>query len=794
MEEKLKSAIEKDLINLEKQKKEIEQELKKKQEDYIVEELKNDNEKIDAEIEVKQEEKEQLNNTLKDKETKTEENNKLNATFIKLLNQRKQIKEALKSIENKRDMQNGKLVKTNEEIEYSEDFKKINVEIKDIDKKLNKNKKIIDASDKKIKELREKYKIKDKDTEKKENTEQENTKQEKTKDNKFQPPAERDNSFQSPAERDNSFQSPAVVEKEKPKDPPVKENKKIRSFWEIYNSTCTEHCGTIPRTIHYLAKAPLFKMKGEDTVEKILSSVLNVVTVLPKVIAKPINKVMKVDDKFNSMMENLGQLSKDEFRILTESPESVNRGRVKPIKDISDRDYLNPNFMKQCKVNNLYLDAVENIYVKQRQEEVGNLNQNVAQINEVLNKLNEKEGKVGLSQEEKEQFDYLRTLKDAVIERGIGTSNEAETFRTGAKKKGSGFRNISGWILGKYNPNNKEQNQKMAELAARRREAAEKGDRHEVAKISEEIDNAKAEATNIKQIGKNERNLLDRGAYSYNVDAPVELLDKGEQTKTRKAITTFVIGTTLFKGIKDAMTVSAHNKQLEAVNAQNSKIEVNGQVKVTDQNTINGAATDYANTKIAGGHGLGEYGNLDAGSGATQGWSSRMNTEDYINADNALHQATAGTSNHVAQTASAVDKVKIGGEFYKNIADNVKPVFENASSVGKFDYSGILQSIANSDYSAMQKLFTDIGDGMVNYSDVVSGTMAELIENDPVLINTIIGTVIVKAAGDQAKDAKGNWKDTIINKQQQKQEQKEEKNKEEEKKQEKEQEDEEITQ
>ena len=79
------------------------------------------------------------------------------------------------------------------------------------------------------------------------------------------------------------IEEPDRKEQEKPEEKelgdlsieePNNKNLPIRSFWEIYNDTCTEHVGSIANAINKLAHMQTityFFNKNEDTVHKILN-------------------------------------------------------------------------------------------------------------------------------------------------------------------------------------------------------------------------------------------------------------------------------------------------------------------------------------------------------------------------------------------------------------------------------------------------------------------------------------------------------------------------------------------
>ena len=99
--------------------------------------------------------------------------------------------------------------------------------------------------------------------------------------------------------------------------------------------------------------------KREDIVHKMLSAALTIVKAPTKVIAKFPNALMGTDKKIKEMQENIDNLPLEEFQVLVQSPDKVNSMfNNAHVKDTFDMDYLNPQFMKQYKVNGAYLDTV----------------------------------------------------------------------------------------------------------------------------------------------------------------------------------------------------------------------------------------------------------------------------------------------------------------------------------------------------------------------------------------------------------------------------------------------------
>ena len=557
---------------------------------------------------------------------------------------------------------------------------------------------------------------------------------------------------------------------------PGQENKlPIRSFWEIYDSTNTEHCGTLARTIHYMAKAPLFNVKGQDTVGILLSTAGNILSLPVKILAKPVNAVLGTDKKFNKMYDNISKLYRErpeEFAILTESTEEANRlnGKDRRIKDIRDKDYLSPTFMKQYKVNSLYLDAVQQVYTE-KQKDIIDMANKAIKSNEIrIKELQDKKNSgIDLTMDEKNELAYLGSTNAAIEQLGDKSSEKELLFRTGAEKKGRGFKEISGWFLAKNDPDNREFNHKMAELAKKRREAIERGDEDTATIISQEMDDKSRGETDIKTIGFNKNNKIDLGNTSLPEGNPCILLDKGKQTKWRDLISTTALGFAFarkFITIRDQNrlneAIKTHNNDVRNTNQANQNIQYSGVKKFADKKDIDEAAADYSSTKVAGAHGIGEHSNLDKGANETgSGWSAAIRDSRYQPRDDALHAQTSKTMADVSsytQAGNPIAGMEAASKYYSDVQKEAIQVMQVYAKNHNFDYNGLLDALGGpKSGQAMIDLFKSIGDGTIKYNGTVSGSMLQemgafdLTKWPDIALLATIGAGIVYG---QQKDAK----------------------------------------
>ena len=482
-----------------------------------------------------------------------------------------------------------------------------------------------------------------------------------------------------------------------------KKNLPIRSFWEIYDSTNTEHCGTIARLIHKMAKAPLFRLKGEDTVQKALSFIPNVLTFIPKLIAKPINYALRTDRKYEEMYENVNNLSQEEFAVLTESSENAME-----VKNPRDKDYIS-SAAKQYKINDLYLDAVNAVYKKRQQEKIGEINERIAGYDARIRELRSKQEPLTI--DEQVELANLGLDKDIDEQWGDKIALKVKTMEQMSKEKTSGYRNISGWFLGKFNPDNREFNHKMAELAKQRREAWERGEQDEATIITQKMDDLALAETDIRMVGTNSANTIDRGNTSIRKGTPCEILDRGQSTKTRLLIANLAVGAAALKTaqmIQNQKIIDAQQAEIVSSNAKNSANVAlgNSNVKGIDQQLVEEAAAEYTHKNIASAHATGEYANLDARAMEHGGsWTRGLNSQEYRTNDDLLHAATTDVHNQV-EGASMIDGVKASADYYSKVASEAIKAHQSYYPSHDFDYTGYMGSLEQAANSqAMVKLF-----------------------------------------------------------------------------------------
>ena len=506
-----------------------------------------------------------------------------------------------------------------------------------------------------------------------------------------------------------------------PGEKPIEEPKNlpVRSFWEIYNDTCTEHVGSIAHTINKLAHMKILPAKQEDTVHKVLSGILVPLKFVAKPLAKIPNAIMGTDKKIKEMQENIDGLKLAEFQVLVQSPEKVNEMFNAHVKDTFDRDYLDPQFMKQYKVNGAYLDTVRARLGRERGTAISYYTQQAQDAHTRMQEL-EEVGKDNWTPEQTNEYNQMVEIYQQSVDEGKKFQGELDTFDEGAKKKSSSYRNISGWFLAKFNPDNREENAQMAGLSKARREMARQGNRTEVNAITGQMQQLARDNTDLKG---GQKNYIDRGQYS--IESPVEALDRGPQTKGRLLLTNIAVLSSaagLFKQMSDNRinreAVEAHNQHLQGVNQQNQNFQVSGQAKVSDSPTAPQAEEAITRQTVEAGWNRAERGDLDA---TNWDMGSAYHTRDaQSHADGAQAAATADS---YLQQGNNLDALKTATDYYTKVQNaNRSDIANYMSTHSQHDYA----AFSFGDSADMAKVYDFFANGVVPYDTTVNGVMAEM--------------------------------------------------------------------
>ena len=572
-------------------------------------------------------------------------------------------------------------------------------------------------------------------------------------------------------------------------------NLPIRTFWEIYNDTHKEHCGTFRRTIFQMAQAPVFGIQGKDKdgLQKFLHAGLDIVSlgVIPalKLVARGVNAIAGTNRIYQEEYARIAALSPEEFEILVSSADEINetqRVLNRPLAKLpDDRFYLDAGLMKQAKVNDLYLDAVSAVLKKRSAEKIEIFEKQIFNNENRIKELEERQN--NLSQTEQSELRELKEQTLAIKAHIPKVSNKVDAFREVTKLKTGSFKNIAGWIVAKNNPDNREMVAQMARESHELAEAFSRGDRDAVYECDHKMDQILLDQTRIRQIGLGRNDLIDRGNASLASETKTvqrngrkveeqfihygEFLDKGPQTKTRDFISFAAAGTALGNMVYTHMVrkgIDVHNTDVQITNNANQHIhykgqqQYEGQVRFTDQETIDNSVNSYVDSKISGGHAIGEYSNLDeSGMEAGGGWHSGLNTSSYKLRDDTLHEATHNAVDNATSAGNNLGKIDVADQYFDPIASHASEVFSKTTNNQIFDYYGIQQALGGpATTGAFKKLISDIGDGTVSFSGVVdysgtaSGMQAGLMNQVsyiPSMVTTAaIGRLILESA---AKDA-----------------------------------------
>ncbi len=506
-----------------------------------------------------------------------------------------------------------------------------------------------------------------------------------------------------------------------PGEKPIEEPKNlpVRSFWEIYNDTCTEHVGSIAHTINKLAHMKILPAKQEDTVHKVLSGILVPLKFVAKPLAKIPNAIMGTDKKIKEMQENIDGLKLEEFQVLVQSPEKVNEMFNAHVKDTFDRDYLDPQFMKQYKVNGAYLDTVRARLGRERGTAISYYTQQAQDAHTRMQEL-EEVGKDNWTPEQTNEYNQMVEIYQQSVDEGKKFQRELDTFDEGAKKKSSSYRNISGWFLAKFNPDNRDENAQMAELSKTRRETARVGDRTGVNALTGQMQQFSRDNTELKG---GRKNYIDRGSYS--IESPVEALDRGPQTKGRLLLTNIAVLSSaagLFKQMSDNRinreAVEAHNQHLQGVNQQNQNFQVSGQAKVSDSPTAPQAEEAITRQTVEAGWNRAERGDLDA-----TNWD--MGSAYHIRDAQSHADGTqaAATADSYLQQGNNLDALKTATDYYTKVQNaNRSDIANYMSTHSQHDYA----AFSFGDSADMAKVYDFFANGVVPYDTTVNGVMAEM--------------------------------------------------------------------
>lgn len=419
------------------------------------------------------------------------------------------------------------------------------------------------------------------------------------------------------------------------------------------------------------------------------------------------------------MQENIANLSPEEFEVLVSSPEAVQQRLGYAAKEKTDFDYLNPNVMKQYKINNAYLDAVYGRLYKIRGNEIKLIN---AQVNTLTKEIEALSQKGNLSAEDIQKRAQYQQARNELISHGRDLQEELDTFSLGSEKKSSSHKNISGWFAAKFNPDNREQNAHMAQLAEARRTSASD---------IEKLDYTDRMSSYAQTQNKVKSNLFSKyiDVGNYSLEGPVEMLDRGEQTTGRKLLSLIAQVGAVANLVHQFNVVShnqgiidSHNTHINDVNAQNTNIVGHGEVNIANAPGSAAAQEAIGKQSTLAGFNLSERHDL-----ANNNFSF---TDAYHASDIQSHQHAAEIASSVQdhiKSGDSMSAMETGVDYYNDV---------NSSSIN--DISSYVGSHPQHDYTAF-----NVGQS-ANMQDVVnffkSTVPAEIVVNGQ-MVNPIEGLI-----------------------------------------------------
>ena len=370
------------------------------------------------------------------------------------------------------------------------------------------------------------------------------------------------------------------------------------SFSEVLAKTQTAHVGRFENFLYKFSNLKPPISKNNDTFQNVLGVLPYVATLPFKLLAKPVSLAMGTKGKIEEMRDNIANLSPEEFAVLTESAETLNERAGRVVKDEFDTEYLDTQTMKERKINTAYLDVVgerlESQYapiLEAFNVQITELEQESADIVKELQECKDPTRRVELENRFKEiesiipQFNLeAREIKDKV-----------DSYKFGVEHKTGKYKDIKGWLFARTDPDNRELNKQMADLARQRREAAARGEQVAVGEISAQMRELSTSSTKVHTIGTNINNRVDRG---LNSRGPVTFANMQEQNKGRLILANVAIASTITRTITDihnyleAQRANAANQQITGTAVPSSSLK-----KEIDSATAQEAAKEeLANT------------------------------------------------------------------------------------------------------------------------------------------------------------------------------------------------------
>ena len=542
-----------------------------------------------------------------------------------------------------------------------------------------------------------------------------------------------------------------------------------RHWVEIMAETQTQSAGSIATSFHNMGKIQPFRMG------------LTIWAAPVKLAMKGVGKLLgdgigRVDAKKQEMLQNIRDLAEnnpEEFEILVNGLTETN--------------------MRQYKVNEIYLDAVQEVLTeregakKQQAIQLDNeiksglsqLDEEIANIDQQLQNPSLLPAAVANLQAQRSRlmmaYSLLNVQHAQAYEAQIAADKRVTDFDRGKVGKSTRKMNIQGWFAGTFNPDNRELHQQEADLRRQAREAGDRGDTTAVVEAQRQIDELQEENTHVIQFLEGtrfeSRARINRGKHT--VEEVHQRSNDADQTKGRELIATAMAAVTAANMIQTWKSNQAlqqqvddhlaqHNQDVRSMNAQNQQVQQeinsanahNAQVQ-QDISSARGAVTQ-GDIRTAG---VGEINRNNAATYSIQHEAEfvRDNTPgigfNHGGSDDAIHAAQQGMtqarqaaengglsqiSQEVQNSASRMQQAAASSlpdvQGFTSLAG--KAAFENS------EYVANLQSLVaggTDSFTLLSRLFeatSKIGDPAQ-----IVGTIGDVSEIAPLVLETTSGTM-----------------------------------------------------
>ena len=545
------------------------------------------------------------------------------------------------------------------------------------------------------------------------------------------------------------------------------QKKSPRHWVEIMAETQTQSSGSITTAFHKVGKIKPFRMG--------LTIWMAPMKLAMKGAGKLFGDVLgRAESKKREMVENVRGLSDEEFEILVNGLTETN--------------------MRQYKVNEIYLDAVQEVLEERenakKQAAINDDNvikSALAQTEDRMNEIDKElqdpailpDRKLELESEKAKcaiTYSVLNIQHNAAYNREMEADKRMTDFDRGKVGKSTRKMNIQGWFAGSFNPDNREVHQEEAKYRKEAREAADRGDTVAVVEAQRKIDEIQEENTNVIQFLEGtrfeSRARINRGKHT--VEEVHSRANDADQTKGRELMATAMAAVTFANMYKTWQAnqdmqqqvdahLNQHNQEVRNVNAQNQQV----QQSIDNANAHNSQlGQDISATKSSVSSqeinqaGIGEIHRNNAATYSVRHEAEfvRDNTPgigfNHGGSDEAIHAAQAGMTQARQNAenggfASIQQEVQASAARVQDAAKDVLPDIQGFTSIaGKSGYINSeyvtnLQSIVNGspdNFTLLSNLFSSV-QKLGDPAQVV-GTIGDVSEIAPLVLSTSSGTMM----------------------------------------------------